>query len=196
MSLYHAEISAGSLMPAESRKIAQLLLAQPTPAQWDAAIQDENILQKSAATARRQAHLIRKRLETLDAKGWECVAYGDTELCVQTLLAAAIRHSRLLGDFLRDVYAQHLRQLERHLSRHSWDAFLADCEKKDPAVGGWADSTRTKLFEVIVRILVEAKYLDSSRTRTLTPPLLHPQVSRHLLTLGDRQTLRWMDYHA
>lgn len=195
MSRYNAEISAGSLLVAESRKLAGLLLGSPTPDQWDAAIKQDNILQRTPATARRMARLIRNRLETLDVEGLELVAYGDAELCVQMLMAAAIRHSRLLGDFMRDVYAQDLRQLERHLSHRQWDAFLADCEQQDAAVASWAATTRLKLFQVIVRILAEAKYLDSSKTMGLTPPLLHPRVRSYLFQLGDLETLQRMDYH-
>lgn len=195
MSRYNAEISAGSLLVAESRKLAGLLLGAPTPDQWDAAIKQDNILQRSPSTARRMARLIRNRLETLDAEGLQLVATGDAELCVQMLMAAAIRHSRLLGDFMRDVYAQDLRQLERHLSHRQWDAFLADCEQQDAAVATWAVTTRLKLFQVIVRILAEAKYLDSSKTMGLTPPLLHPRVRSYLFQLGDLETLQRMDYH-
>lgn len=195
MSRYNAEISAGSLLVAESRKLAGLLLVSPTPDQWNTAIKQDNILQRTPATARRMARLIRNRLETLDAEGLELVAHGDAELCVQMLIAAAIRHSRLLGDFMRDVYAQDLRQLERHLSHRQWDAFLADCEQRDAAVTSWAATTRLKLFQVIVRILAEAKYLDSSKTMGLTPPLLHPRVRSYLFQLGDLETLQRMDYH-
>lgn len=195
MNLYNAEISVGSLMLAESRKVARLLLMRPTPAQWDAALKNDNLLQKSPATARRQARLIRNRLDTLDERGWVAVAEGDHELSCQTLLVAAIRHNRLLGDFMRDVYSQDLRQLERHLSYRQWDAFLADCEQQDAAVASWAATTRLKLFQVIVRILAEAKYLDSSKAMRLTPPLLHPQVRSYLFQLGDLETLQRMDYH-
>ena len=66
MSLYNAEISAGSLLLLESKRIATLLLGQPDEAAWVHAIEIENILQKKTpATARRQARLIRRRLPVL-----------------------------------------------------------------------------------------------------------------------------------
>ena len=59
MPPYNAEISAGSLLPLESRRIAALLLTDPDDAAWRHAIEVENILQKKTpATARRQATLI------------------------------------------------------------------------------------------------------------------------------------------
>ncbi|MDH4483528.1 MAG: DUF1819 family protein, partial [Rhodoferax sp.] len=111
MGIYNAEISAGSLMLPESRRIAKLLLASPTADQWDHAIEVENILQKKPATARRQARLMRNRLETLDQDGWQSIVEGDTEVASQILLAASIRHSQLLSDFLRDVYMVDLQKL-------------------------------------------------------------------------------------
>ncbi|MEB0114542.1 DUF1819 family protein [Variovorax sp. RTB1] len=196
MGLYNAEISAGSLMVPETRRIAKLLLNRPTDAQWDAAIKDENLLQKSPATARRQARLIRNRLETLDGEGLTLVVESDGELCRQLLLAASARHSRLLSDFLRDVYIADLRRLENTLSHRQWEAFLTECEHRDNAVGQWAASTREKLFQVIVRILAEAKYLDSTRRMGLTPPMLHPKMRAYLKRLGDAETLTRMEAKA
>lgn len=189
VGLYNAEISAGSLMIPESRRIATLLLSRPSDGQWEAALNDENLLQKKPATAKRQARLIRNRLETLDEEGLRLVARGDAELCRQILLSAAARHSRLLSDFMRDVYRADLLRLEKNLSHRQWDGFLEECAHRDEAVATWADSTREKLFQVIVRILFEAKYLDSTRQRALTPPLVHPQAEAYLKRLGDAETL-------
>ena len=52
---YNAEISAGSLMPLESKRVAALLLTKPDEAAWLDAIEVQNILQKKTpATARRR----------------------------------------------------------------------------------------------------------------------------------------------
>ena len=196
LRLYNAEISAGSLMLPESRRIARLLRERPTLEQWDNALKDENLLQKNPATARRQARLIRNRLETLDDEGLGLIVEGEVELCSQVLLAAATRHSRLLSDFLRDVYSADLRRMENTLSHRQWESFLTECEHRDDAVGQWAASTREKLFQVIVRILAEAKYLDSTRRMGLTPPMLHPKARAYLKQLGDAETLARMEAKA
>src|SRR5690606_563062 len=98
----------------------------------------------------------------------------ESEVQIQLLLAAAIKHSPLLGDFMRNVYAFRQRRLESALEPHDWPDFLAECAHHDPAVALWADSTRAKLFQVIVRILAESKYIDNPRTMKLTPRSLHP----------------------
>ncbi len=194
MNLYNAEISAGSLLIPESRRIAELLLIQPNSAAWNDAIVRDNILQKSPATAKRQATLIRKRLETLDDDALRLITQSDTELCGQLLMAAALRHSQLMADFMRDVYAADLRQLERTLSHRQWEAFLTDCAHRDDTVHCWAATTQRKLFEVIVRILVEAKYLDNTKNMHLTPPMLHPKLHACLVRLSARDTLARMEF--
>lgn len=190
MSPYNAEISAGSLLPLESRRIAALLLTKPDEATWWRVIEVENILQKKTpATARRQATLLRKRLTMLDPEGWGLIVNGGHEVLIQTLLAASVKHSRLLGDFLLKVYAQRQRRLEPALAPVDWHDFLAECAHHDPAVAGWSESTRAKLFQVIVRILVEAKYLDDARSMTLTPRSLHPDVRRYLAARHETYVL-------
>lgn len=90
MTSYNAEISAGSLLPLESRRIATLLLSKPEPAAWQHAIEVENILQKKTpATARRQARLLQRRLTTLDAQAWQMMAERESEVVIQLLLAAS-----------------------------------------------------------------------------------------------------------
>lgn len=168
-------------MPLESKRIALLLMSEPDAAAWSKAIELDNILQKKTpATARRQATLIRKRLDTLDAEAWGMIAERENEVAIQLILSAAIKHSQLLGEFMRNVYAVRQRSLELTLAPTDWHDFLAECAHHDPAVAGWSESTRAKLFQVIVRILVEAKYLENSRSLRLTPKSLHPDVRRYL----------------
>ena len=181
MTRYNAEISAGSLLPLESRRIAKLLLSDPDPAAWVHAIETENILQKKTpATARRQARLLQRRLTTLDAQAWKMIAEREGEVVMQLLLAAAVKHSQLLGDFMRNVYADRQRRLEAALAPSDWQSFLVECGHHDPAVAGWSDTTKAKLFQVIVRTLAEAKYLESARSMKLTPQSVHPDVRRYL----------------
>ncbi len=190
MPIYNAEISAGSLMPLESKRLATLLLSQPDEAAWTHAIEVENILQKKTpATARRQATLLRKRLNTLDSQAWQMIAERENEVANQLLLAGAIKHSQLLGDFIRNVYATHQKRLEPAIVPLDWQDFLAECAHHDSAVAHWSESTKAKLFQVIIRILVEAKYLESARTMKLSPRSLHPTVRQYLSARDETYVL-------
>ena len=195
MPLYNAEISAGSLMLPESRRVARLLLTHPSKEQWFEALKLDNILQKkSPATARRQARLIRNRLDTLEDEAWSLIADGSQEVATQLVFAAAIKHSRVLADFLRDVYAGHLRRLEQNISpAKDWEAFLSECVQRDPEVGHFSDSTKAKMLQVVLRILAEGRYVDSTKTLRLTPPHLHPDVVRYLKRHDETTLLSTMD---
>jgi len=191
---YNAEISAGSLMASESRRIAALLLTHPDQAAWQHAIELENILQKkTVATARRQARLIRRRLDTLNDEAWQMLTERESEVVNQLLLAAAVKHSQLLGDFLRLVYANRQRRLEPNLTPLDWHDFLTECAHHDAAVADWSESTKAKLFQVIVRILAEAKYLENPRSMKLTPPSLHPAVRSYLRSHHEDYALECME---
>jgi hypothetical protein len=181
MTRYNAEISAGSLLPLESRRIATLLLSDPDSSAWQHAIETENILQKNTpATARRQATLLRRRLTTLDAQAWRMIVERESEVVTHLLLAAAVKHSQLLGDFMRIVYADRQRRLEPALASSDWQDFLVECSHHDGAVASWSNSTKAKLFQVIVRVLAEAKFLENTKSMKLTPQSLHPDVQRYL----------------
>lgn len=194
MTRYNAEISAGSLLPLESRRVASLLLSEPNPAEWQHAIETENILQKKTpATARRQARLLCRRLSTLDADAWRMIAERESEVVVQLLLGAAVKHSSLLGDFMLHVYADRQRRLEPTLASSDWQDFLAECAHRDTAVASWSVSTKAKLFQVIVRILTEANYLQSARSMKLTPQSLHPDVRRYLSTHNENYVFDCLD---
>lgn len=194
MNQYNAEISAGSLMPLESRRIAELLLSNPNEMAWVQAVETDNILQKKTpATARRQARLIKRRLTTLSPEAWKLIAERVTEVSIQMLLAAAVKHSQLLGDFLLNVYANRQRRLELTLSASDWHDFLVECAHRDPSVASWSETTKKKLHEVIVRILVEAKYLQNSRSMKLTPRSLHPDVRRYLIAHDEAYVLECLE---
>ena len=178
----------------ESRVIARLLLQGADAAAWDHALRVENVLQKSSpATAVRQARLIRLRLQTMDPAIWVSIKDGDKEVATQLLLATALKHSALLKDFVREVVADHVRRLERALSPNAWEPFLADCAGRDLAVAHWSPSTRKKLLQVIIRILAEARYLESTRSLRLLPPHISPIGKQTLQAAGEGALIRIME---
>ena len=192
--LYNAEISAGSLMLRESRKIAGLLLNKADDSAWRQALSVDNILQKKVpATARRMARLIRNRLELTTPELWKMVIHGSSEIATQSLLAAAIKHSRLLGDFMIFVVKEHYKVFNKELSTKDWINFLKSCEQRDTAVSKWSETTHAKLGQVIFRILAEAKYLDSTRSLKLIPVSLAPEVRQYLKTNKESYLIRCMD---
>lgn len=181
-------------MPLESKRVAALLLTQPDQAAWINAIKLENILQKdTVTTASRQAKLIRKRLETLDTTAWQLITERDSEVTNQLLFAGAIKDSKILGDFMCNVYVTCQKRMESMITSANWEDFLIECAHQDLTVSDWNESTKSKVLNGIVRILVEAKYLVDRKTMKLSPRSLHPVVRRYLHDRNENFVLDCLD---
>jgi hypothetical protein len=181
MTAYSATLSStSSLMLPESRLLADLLLKHPSDQDWKQRICVDNILQKpSPATATRVASLIKNRLSFLSQEGLRLVVLSERALAIQLLFVAALRHSQLLHDYLRDLYLPHVKRQEP-IKKHDWLAFLDECAHRDAKVSTWTDSTREKLHQVITKILIETECLTASKPHQFTQPYLYPQTKAYL----------------
>lgn len=180
LTIYSANMSAGALMLAESRVVANLMMQQLSETAWLQAITVDNLLQKpSPTTAKRQAGLIRQRLSQLTSEGLLLVATAERGLAMQMVFIATLLESRLLCDFVQDVYLVQRRKGDA-IRPHDWDVFLSECTHRDAAVANWTESTRKKLFQVIMLMLSEADCLSDSRKRAFTSPYFYAQTKQYL----------------
>lgn len=190
---YNTEMGAGSLLVTESRKVAALILDGAAETDWKRFINVDNTLQKrSPSSARRQTRLLRNRLEPAPRELLQLIVSSSNEVALQALLATAIEHSRLLGDFMDKVIREHLRNFEPCLDANDWGKFLADRVQVAPEISLWAESTRKKLGQVVIRILAEAKYLDNTRNMRITPASVIPEVRHCLERHGEHYALDCM----
>lgn len=178
----------------ESRKIARLLLDNANPDAWHQAVVIDNILQKrSPATSKRQARLIKNRLSLMEPELWDLIVRGSSDVTVQALLAAAIKHSPLLGDFMDTVIRQHWRTFIKKLNDKDWKDFINTCVQVDPSIEQWRASTRAKLKQVIFRILAESKYIDNTKDLKLLPVSVIPEIRQYLLKNSEHHILHCME---
>jgi hypothetical protein len=188
---YRADITAGALKLQESRIIADLLLQGVDEGGWKDAILQQNVLQaRNPATAIRLARLIRGRLELMDAELWKLVRDGTSIEARHAVLAAAIKHSALLGDFLDLVVREQYRLFKPTLSRKLWDDYLDDCRGRDPEMPQWNESTRNRLRSSVFQTLAQAGFLVNTRTLRLQPVHIAPQVLRYLQDRDENYVLR------
>ncbi len=178
----------------ESQRIAKLLIKGMDEQGWHKAVIVDNVLQKkSPPSAKRMARLIRNRLELMTPDFWKLVASGSAEIATQALLAASIKHSHLLGDFMRDVVRDHWRTFNKQLSARDWTDYFEECEHRDSSLGDLSETTKRKLRQVVFRILAEAKYIDSTRRMNLLPHRVAPEMCRYLIDNNEKYVLRCME---
>lgn len=188
---YRADITAGSLKVPESRIVADLLLRGVDADGWKDAVVKRNVLKaRNTATATRLTKLIRGRLETMGEDLWKLVRDGKGSVATHAVLAAAVKHSPLLGDFLDLVVGEQYRVYGKALSNTMWDDYLDDCRGRDQEMPQWSDSTRRRLRSSVFQTLAQAGYIENTRTLKLQTVHVAEQVVRYLTALNEDYVLR------
>lgn len=191
--IYNASLVKTSLKLTESRIIVGLLLDRVDAAGWKRAIVDENILQKrSVSTATTYADYLRWRFCTMQPELWLLVRDGPAVIATHAVLAAEIKHNRLLADFFDQAVRDQVQQFKTSLTNKEWMEFIASCTSRDTNVGRWTPGVVSKLRQVIFRIMAEAGYVNDTNSMTLQRVTVAPAVVSYLLAHGDRDVLRCM----
>jgi hypothetical protein len=129
----------------------------------------------------------------MDTDILKLICEGDYVLSVQSLLACSVKHCRLLGDFMLKAIGPRIRIIDDKLSRRDWEKFLESCELVDPNVKRFTESTRNKLREVVFRILVESKYLESQKNLRLTCVHVVPELKSFLVKHKEKYVLKCLE---
>lgn len=189
-SPYQANFTKCSLIVPESRIIAGLLLQGVEGSDWDKQVRDLNVLQKrTAKTADSYATLARSRLQTMDAGLWELVRDGSSPIATHAVLAATVKFSPLFGDFMRTVVRDQFRRFATHLEARYWDAYIEDSLRAQPNMPTLSDSTRVKLRQNAMRMLVEAGFIENTRTLRLRSQQIEPVVLHYLRQHNEQYVL-------
>ena len=192
--IYKGNIVAGSLLVRESQVIARLLLNGVSADAWQKAIVIDNVLQKrTPETSRRLSRLIKSRLSLMQPELWMLIVQGAADVAIQALLAASIKHSRLLGDFMDKIIRSHWQTFKKTISAADWQDFLEMCVQVDPTIQRWSEVTQSKLKQVVFRILAEAKYVNNTRSLELLPVNVVPEVRLYLVDHSEDYVLRCME---
>ncbi len=155
------------------------------------AIQTENVLQtRSPATAKRLARLLKNRLSLMTPDLWRFIRNGSMSLATQACLAAAVKHSALLGDFLDSVLREQYRLFAPDLSVRLWEGYISDCQNRDPKMSEWSESTIARLRSSVFQILAQGGYISNTRTRKLQTVHISEEITQHLLKQDEHYILR------
>ncbi len=165
---YRADITAGAPKVPERRIIAALLLRGPA----------------------RLTLLLRGRLALMEAELWTLVRDGSGTVATQACLAAAVKHSALLGDFLDLVVREQYTRYAKALSHTVWDDYLLDCRGRDPEMPQWSTATIDRLRSSVFQILAQAGYIANTRTLTLQPVYIASPVLDYLTAHQEHYVLR------
>lgn len=192
--IYTATITSASLRLRESRIVAGLLIDGVDADAWKEAVLEENVLQmRSVESIKRISRLLRARLEPMGRGLWEIVRNGDREQATQAAFAAAVKNSRLLGDFMDITMREQKALFANKLEYRMWTDYIEGCRGRDPDMPHWSDATIARLRSAVFSMLAEAGYLKDTRSLLLQNVFVDAQLAAYLREHGETYVLRCLE---
>ncbi len=173
---YSLSFTTGSLFHPESVKLAALFLEFKD---WNAVrerVLADNLLQaRTLNTSQRVCREILSRLKTLDIGELDLLVHGSTQEQGYLLWIAVCRRYRVIADFAREILRERFISLQTDLHDEDFDAFLRAKSAWHPEFDKIRPATKTKLRQVLFKMLREADLITPNRTihgALLSRPLL------------------------
>lgn len=131
-----------------------------------------------------------RRIDALDSEDLvTSLADASPDVAKQINLYAIMCENSIAYEFMTDVIGEKYRLQEFSFSVKDVNVFFILLSEKVPAVDGWSESTIKKLKQVLVKFLVECEYLDSTKSETLRPVYLYPELESVIRAKGDTDAL-------
>lgn len=159
---YTSSVANGALYVRESRIVAGLLLDKVSKVDWKKAIYEENVLQaRSPRFARKVGNLARARLRKMSPALLTLIRDGSFQVSTHACLAASVKHSFLLGDFLDLALREQYQRFATEISYPIWTEYLETCHSRDTEMPTWTESTHSALRSAVFHILAQAGFIES-----------------------------------
>ena len=119
----------------------------------------------------------------------EIVASGVSETSKQVCMYAMMKQYRLVWDFMVTVIGEKYRMQNFSFGQMDVNVFFMQLQEQDDYVAGWRDSTIKKMRQVLIRVLVENDYLDSTKADHINPVWPSPALENAIRSNGDARAL-------
>ena len=198
VSPYNAAITREQFLFYEMRTTAKLLDEGLSDEETVNRIVTENLFQyPTEKTIRKMALACIRRLRMMkDDSLVVAMATQPAEISKQICLYAMIKQYRLVWDFMVTVIGEKYRLKDTSFSKMDLNVYFMRLQEQDDRVASWSDSTLAKLKQVLVKMLVENEYLDSSKAESLNPVWLNPLLENAIRSNNDDAALPAFNYFS
>ena len=107
----------------------------------------------------------------------------------QICLYSMMKKYRLVWDFMLTVVGDKYRKLDSSFSKMDLNVFFMRLQEQDDWVATWSNSTITKVRQVLMKMLIENEYLDSTDADHLNPVLISPLLENAIREDGQEIVL-------
>lgn len=151
----------------------------------------ENLFQyPTEKSVRRMALTCLKRLDGLDNESLvTAIATRSQDTAKQICLYAMMKQYRLIWDFMITVIGEKYRLFDMSFGKIDINGYFFRLQEQDDWVATWSDSTISKLKQVIIKLLVDNEYLDSTKAEKLNPVLISPILESAIRESENTQAL-------
>ena len=176
--IYNGGLTREQFLFYEIRILARLLLEGLSYEGAVKRIADENLFQiPTERMIGSISNACYKRIRALNSNELvELLANGSLEVAKQVNLYAMMKYNRLVWDFMTTVIGEKYRTQDFTLTKTDVSAFFFALREQNEDVATWSETTIQKIKQVLVKSLVECEYLDSTKSETLNPVYLYPEL--------------------
>lgn len=188
---YKATFTREQFLFHEMRTVANLMLEDKTDEEIINEVFEYNLLQyPTEKSIKRMTKNCLKRLHLLDDyRLIEIIANGASDSAKQVCLYAMMNQYRVINEFMISVIGEKHRIKDFSFSKKDVNVFFSRLQEQSDVVAAWSDSTIQKLKQVIVKMLVDTEYLDSTKSDVLNTVLIDFDLKEVLLDKRDYATL-------
>ena len=186
-SKYNGSLTREQFLFYEMRTTARLISDGLSDDEIISKITKENLFQyPTEREINKMAHVCITRLRAMDDESLiDAIANRSSETAKQICLYAMMKYNRLVWDFMITVIGEKYRQQNMAFSKLDLNIFFMRLQEQDETVASWTESTIKKIKSVLVRVLVENEYLDSSKSEQLNPVLIEPVLENAIKNNND-----------
>lgn len=173
-SRYKASLTRRQFLFHEMRTTARLAVDDLSDSEIIERIKQENLFQYP--TEKSISELAKHCLDRLrgldDSDLVRAIAEYPSDVSKQICLYAMMKQSQLVNDFMVGVIGEKYRQQDLSFGKLDLNAFFIRLQEQDDTVASWSESTISKIKQVLLKIMVETGYLDSTKATKLNPVLI------------------------
>lgn len=190
-SKYNGGLTREQFLFYEMRTTARLVAEGLTDEEIMNKVMQENLFQYP--TERETKKMVKVCLTRLYSMNDEslihAVAFNSSDDAKQICLYAMMKYNRLVWDFMITVIGEKFRQQDLSFGKLDLNVFFMRLQEQDDNVASWAESTVKKIKQVLVKILVENDYLESTRSDHLDPVLICSVLENAIRNNNDTNAL-------
>ena len=184
---YKASITREPFLFYEMRITAKLLNEGLSSDAVIGKVIDENLFQyPTEKSVKRMVKTCIQRLDLLqDASLVANIATQPQDVAKQICLYAMMKQYRLVSDFMLSVVGEKYRTQDLAFGKIDTNVYFLRLQEQNEAIATWSDKTITKLKQILIKLLVDNEYLDSTKADHLNPVLLNSSLEAAIRNHGD-----------